>query len=389
MHNFEFYWPVKAIVGNGEVKKTGIEAKKLGRRALLVTGRSSVRSSGLLEKVLVSLESAGVDFVLFNGVEPNPRITTIDQAGLLAKKEKCDLVIGLGGGSPMDSAKAAALAAVSPEGVSVWDYMFCSKNFRKIDVVPLPALLIPTLPATGSEGNSISVITNWELHQKVHLMDNALFPKTAIIDPELTLSLSREQLAYAGVDVICHLLEPYLTTTGDSYVKDRMAEGVISTVIDILPKALQSPSDIEARMNLSWAGTLACSPFRFMAWNGKGFLHWIEHCLSAWTDLPHSEGLSMLLPAWMEYMSRYKFFKYRLDMLGKRVFNGSAVEGMERWMKEMNVKTRLDKSAAEKIPVMCETLIAVYGGGKEFVELPSGEKMFKGDFEEIYRKALK
>ena len=153
MHNFEFYWPVKAIVGNGEVKKTGIEAKKLGRRALLVTGRSSVRSSGLLEKVLVSLESAGVDFVLFNGVEPNPRITTIDQAGLLAKKEKCDLVIGLGGGSPMDSAKAAALAAVSPEGVSVWDYMFCSKNFRKIDVVPLPALLIPTLPATGSEGN--------------------------------------------------------------------------------------------------------------------------------------------------------------------------------------------------------------------------------------------
>ncbi len=389
MHNFEFYWPVKAIVGNGEVKKTGIEAKKLGRRALLVTGRSSVRSSGLLEKVLVSLESAGVDFVLFNGVEPNPRITTIDQAGLLAKKEKCDLVIGLGGGSPMDSAKAAALAAVSPEGVSVWDYMFCSKNFRKIDVVPLPALLIPTLPATGSEGNSISVITNWELHQKVHLMDNALFPKTAIIDPELTLSLSREQLAYAGVDVICHLLEPYLTTTGDSYVKDRMAEGVISTVIDILPKALQSPSDIEARMNLSWAGTLACSPFRFMAWNGKGFLHWIEHCLSAWTDLPHSEGLSMLLPAWMEYMSRYKFFKYRLDMLGKRVFNGSAVEGMERWMKEMNVKTRLDKSAAEKIPVMCDTLIAVYGGGKEFVELPSGEKMFKGDFEEIYRKALK
>ena len=364
MHNFEFYWPVKAIVGNGEVKKTGIEAKKLGRRALLVTGRSSVRSSGLLEKVLVSLESAGVDFVLFNGVEPNPRITTIDQAGLLAKKEKCDLVIGLGGGSPMDSAKAAALAAVSPEGVSVWDYMFCSKNFRKIDVVPLPALLIPTLPATGSEGNSISVITNWELHQKVHLMDNALFPKTAIIDPELTLSLSREQLAYAGVDVICHLLEPYLTTTGDSYVKDRMAEGVISTVIDILPKALQSPSDIEARMNLSWAGTLACSPFRFMAWNGKGFLHWIEHCLSAWTDLPHSEGLSMLLPAWMEYMSRYKFFKYRLDMLGKRVFNGSAVEGMERWMKEMNVKTRLDKSAAEKIPVMCDTLIAVYGGGE-------------------------
>ena len=388
MHNFEFNWPVKSIVGNGEVKKAGIEAKKLGRRALLVTGRFSVRSSGLLEKVSASLKSAGIDFVLFDGVEPNPRVTTIDKAGALAKKENCDMVIGLGGGSPMDAAKAAALAAVSPSGVSVWDYIFCSKNFRKIDVVPLPVLLIPTLPATGSEGNPTSVITNWDLHQKVHLMDNALFPKTAIIDPELTMSLSREQLAYAGVDIICHLLEPYLTTTGDSYVKDRMAEGVISTVIDLLPKAMQNPSDVESRMNLSWSGTLACSPFRFMAWNGKGFLHWIEHCLSAWTDVPHSEGLSMLLPAWMEYMSRYKFFKYRLDMLGERVFNGSAEEGIERWMKEIGAKTRLDKAAAEKIPDMCKTLITVYAGGKDFVELPSGERMVKGEFEEIYKNAL-
>ncbi|MEI7905269.1 MAG: iron-containing alcohol dehydrogenase [Candidatus Firestonebacteria bacterium] len=391
MHNFEFYWPVKSIVGQGEIRRTGIEARKLGKRALLVSGKASVKKTGVLDKVTASLKSEGVDYILYDEIEPNPRSTAIDKAGLLAKKEKCDLVIGLGGGSPMDSAKAIALMAKSPEGVSVWDYMFCSKNFRKIEAQPLPALLIPTLPATGSEGNPTSVITNWELHQKVHLMDNALFPKTAIIDPELIITLSNEQITYAGVDIVCHLLEPYLTTTGDAYVKDRMAEGVILTVMDLLPKALKDRKDIESLMNLSWSGTLACSPFRFMSWNGKGFLHWMEHCLSAWTDVPHSEGLSMLLPAWLKYMSRYKFFKYRLDMFGERMFGyeDSSVDTLIRWLDKVNAKRRLAKSYAPDIDRMAETLLAVYAGGKDFIELPSGERMVREDFAEIYNNALK
>jgi len=390
MHSFEFYWPVKSIVGPGEIKKVGIEAKKLGKRALLVTGKSSVKKTGVLDRVTATLKAEGVDYILYDEVEPNPRSTTIDKAGLIAKKEKCDMVIGLGGGSPMDSAKAIALMAKSADGVSVWDYIICSKNYRKIEVQPLPSLLIPTLPATGSEANPTSVITNWELHQKVHIMDNALFPKTAIIDSELIATLSNEQLTYAGVDIICHLLEPYLTTTGESYVKDRMAEGVILTVIDLLPKAMKDRKDIESLMNISWAGTMACSSFRFMSWNGKGFLHWMEHCLSAWTDVPHSEGLSMLLPAWLKYMSKYKFFKHRLDIFGERMFGyeSSSVDTLVRWMDKIDAKRRLDKKAAPHIENMAETLLTVYAGGKDFIELPSGEKMVKEDFVNIYKNAL-
>ena len=391
MHNFEFYWPVKFVFGPGELKKTGLEAKKIGKKALLVTGRSSTKKTGVLDRVTGYLKNEGVDFILFDEIESNPRSTTIDKAGKIAKKEKCDFILGLGGGSAMDASKCISFMAKSEEGVSIWEYMFCHKNPKQINVVPLPVMLIPTLPATGSEGNQTAVVTNWELHQKVHIMHPALFPKVSIVDPELTLTLTNEQLAYAGVDIICHLLEPYLTTTGEAFIKDRMAEGVIVTVLENLPKAISNPKDIESRSNLSWAGTMACSPFRFFGWNGKGFLHWMEHCLSAWTDVPHSEGLSRLLISWMTYMLRFESFKFRLEIFGKRVFRVDSgketIKEIAKWLDEMQVETALEEVNDEIINKMSDTLITVYSGGTGYVELLSGEKLTNADFKQIYENA--
>ncbi|MFH1824509.1 MAG: iron-containing alcohol dehydrogenase [Candidatus Firestonebacteria bacterium] len=389
MHNFDFYWPVKFIFGAGETKKIGIEAKKLGRKAFLVTGRYSIKKSGVLDKVVNYLKEEKIQVVIFDEIESNPRSTTVDKGGKLAKKEKCDLVIGMGGGSAMDSAKGISLMAKSKDGVSIWDYMWFLKNPRPINIEPLPGLMIPTLPATGSEGNSTAVITNLKSHQKVHLMHPKLFPKVSIIDPELTMSLSPAQLSYAGVDIICHLLEPYLTNVGESFVKDRIAEGIIITVLENLPKALKNPEDLESRSNLCWAGTLACSPLRFMAWNGKGYLHWIEHCLSAWTDVPHSEGLSSILISWLNYMSKFKFFKFRLDLLGERVFNSKdTISKLQKWLKSIRIKTRPDKLNDDLIEKMAKTIMEVYSGGKDYIDLPSGEKMVKDDFAKIYKNSM-
>lgn len=392
MHNFDFYWPVRFIAGPGELKKVGIEAKKLGKKAFLVTGKSSMKKLGILDKVTDYLKKEGIEYLLFNEIEPNPRSTTVDKGGRLAKKENCDFVIGLGGGSPMDASKGIALIARSEEGVSIWDYIFCVKNPRPITVVPLPIMLIPTIPATGSEGNAAAVITNLKLHQKVHILHPALFAKVAIIDPKLTLSLTNEQIAYAGVDIICHLLEPYLTCTEEASVKDRMAEGIIIAVFENVLKAIEEPENIQARYSLSIAGNFACSPFRFIGWNGKGYLHWIEHCLSAWTDIPHSEGLSCILISWLTYLSKLKFFSSRLSTFGKRVFktadNKKIIEQFLKWMKRIKVKIKLDKLSDELINKMADTIMDVYSAGTNIIDYPSGDKYTKEDFEKIYKNAM-
>jgi len=392
MYNFEFYWPVKIIFGVGEIKKVGLESKRLGEKALLVTGRHSTKKTGILDKVVNYLKEEKIKVVIFDEIESNPRSTTVDKGGKIAKEENCDFIIGLGGGSPMDSAKGISLVAKSEEGVSIWDYMGFLKNPREINVEPLPVLLIPTLPATGSEGNCGAVFTNMATHQKVHIMHPALFPKVSIIDPELTVSLTKEQLSYAGVDIICHLLEPYLTNVGDSFVKDRIAEGIIITVLENLPKLIKNLKDMELRSNLCWTGTLACSPLRFIAWNGKGYLHWIEHCLSAWTDVPHSEGLSLLLISWLTNMCKFKFFSSRLSTFGSRVFgisdNEKIIKKFLDFLKSINVKTKLDKLDDDLIEKMANTFIEVYSGGKGFVELPTGEKLYREDFIKIYKDSM-
>ena len=390
MLKFEMFWPVKFVFGPGEFKRAGAEAKLLGKKAFIVTGKTAVQKMGLLEKLKEQLKKEGVEVETFEKVEPNPRTLTIDEGGKLAKYLNCDMVIGFGGGSAMDAAKGIALIAKSDEGISIWDYIHCSEKQLQINVKPLPMLMMPTLPATGSEGNPTAVITNWDLNQKVHLMHPNLFPSTSIIDPELTYSLTKEQTAYAGVDILCHLLEPYLTNVGEQPVKDRMAEDIMLKAVESTPHAMANLNSPEYRSIMSYAGTIACSPFRMMGWNGKSYLHWMEHCLSAWTDVPHSEGLSCLLVAWMKYMKKYEFFAFRSNLFSEKVFGSHAADlHIEKWLQRLGVKTKLGGMTPELIGKLADTVMDVYSGGKDHLELPSGEKIFREDFAKIYELASK
>lgn len=327
--------PPKIVFGAGSISELGKEAKALGTKALFVT-YPDMKRIGLLDKLLSSLTAAGVSAVVFDSVEPNPRTTSVDKGAALFRQEKCDLIIGLGGGSAMDCAKG--IAATSTINGSSWDLMQ-----RKMQIgsnVP-PIIQVPTMAATGSEINGIAVLTHWEAHYKAGLTSNSLLARTAIIDPALTVSVPPRQTRAGGADIFCHVVEPYCTDGAPQPLTDDIREGVMRLVVQYLPKALANPSDIDARTQLSWASTLSMSVLhRLGGGAGQLTLHGIEHALSGYYDLTHGEGLAALLPAWMRFTLKDR--KDRFAKLGRTVFGkADGILATEEWLESVGVRLRL------------------------------------------------
>ena len=299
MQNFTFYLPTKIIFGPGEIQKIGLEAKNLGEKAIIITGKRSSSEFGIINRVTDYLEKEGIEAIVFDKIEPNPRTTTIDEAGALARKNNCDFVIGLGGGSPMDAAKGVAVAAA--EGQPIWDFIYHGQPVVKKVTRALPIIEIPTLAATGSEADSGAVITNWETHEKTVLGSPLLFPRVSIIDPELTVTVPKDYTIDGGIDIICHVIESFFTGDNDTPVQDRFSLSIVRTVMDYLPDVIEDPQDINARGQLSWCSTLALSGMINSGRGGNFPLHAMEHALSAHYDISHGRGLALLLPRLMEF----------------------------------------------------------------------------------------
>jgi alcohol dehydrogenase YqhD (iron-dependent ADH family) len=331
-----FYLPTRIIFGPGSLAQLGVEAAKIGRRAILVTGTSSLRKAGVLDRVITDLKANGVKVTVFDKVEPNPRASTVDKGGKIARQEKADLIIGLGGGSTMDTAKGIALASSGTD--SIW----CQVEDKLEIKEPVPPLiLVPTVAATGSEANNGAVITNWDTHEKRLLHSPYFFAKVSIVDPELTLTLPKKTTAQGGVDIFCHLVERYLTAEQTSPLTDGILETTMTMVVNSLPQVLARPDDIEARTRLSWASTIACSQFATLGGGaGAMTLHGIEHPLSGYYDVAHGDGLAALLPAWMRYT--FPVRSERFHQLGKKVFNEEdGILATEQWLERVGMKLRL------------------------------------------------
>jgi len=333
----EFYLPTKIIFGSGSLARLGAEAKKLGRKAILVTGSGSMRRTGVLDRVVQDLKDNGVDTLIFDKVVSNPRASTVDEGARIVRSEGIDLIIGLGGGSAMDTAKGMTLVSTGTE--SIVHHM----NVR-VDVtgrVPLPLILVPTVAASGSEVNRVAVITDWETHEKRVLLNPLFYAKVSIIDPTLTLTLPKKPTAQGGVDAFCHVVECYLTTKNPFPLTDGIMETTMRLIVETLPQVLARLDDIEARTRLSWASTVACSQFVELG-GGAGFrtLHGIEHTLSGYYDIAHGDGLAALLPAWMRYTLPAK--QDRFDSLGKNVFGETdGILATEKWLERVGMKLRL------------------------------------------------
>ncbi|MET0066000.1 MAG: iron-containing alcohol dehydrogenase [Candidatus Thiodiazotropha sp.] len=316
--NFEYHNPTHLIFGSGTLARLGEVARQQGKRALLVTGGGSVKRSGIFERAVKSLQDAGVAVFECDGVEPNPRITSVKRGAAIARENACDLVIALGGGSVMDAAKVMA-AAVFYEG-DPWDMILHGQPEPYVPTQALPLIAVPTLAATGSEMNCGAVISNEETKEKSFLQNECLYPKVALLDPELTVSVPKHQTAYGVADLITHITESYFNGSGDTPIQDRFAEGVILTAMEYGPKAIADGNDLNARAQIQWAATVALNGWLQSGSGGMGYpVHMMEHTVSAYHDITHAAGLAIINPSWMRFAAKAnpgKFVQFAQRVFG-------------------------------------------------------------------------
>lgn len=331
-----FYIPTRFIIGPDSLLQLGKETARIGKKALLVTGSKSMRSTGTFDKVTKNLDEAGVQWVSFEKVEPNPRASTVDEGARFAREKAADVVIGLGGGSVMDASKCLAMAACGTDPIFAY---YEGKTAGKPKALPI--VLVPTVAASGSEANNGGVITNWETHEKVALSNNSMYPQVSIVDPVLTLTLPVKPTAQGGVDIFCHLVEAYITSAESNLINDSLREACMRTVVESLPELLNKLDNLELRSRISWASTIACSQFAGLGGGGGMMtLHGMEHALSGLYDIAHGDGLASLLIEWMKNTLPAR--KEKFAQLGKNVFNEpDGIAATEKWLKKVGMNLKL------------------------------------------------
>ncbi len=287
---FQYCLPVNLLFGRGKMDRIGKQTALFGRKALLVTGRHSTKKTGLLDKVREALENAGVESVLFDQVDQNPLTTTAYAGAKLARTSGCDVVVGVGGGSVMDAAKAIAFAALNAGDIS--DYIFGKKASDKA----LPIVLAPTTCGTGSEGNGFAVLSNPETHDKKSLRCNAIVAKASIIDPEWMTTMPQHILASVGFDALCHNMEAYISRIGQPMTRLLAAEGM-RLAGKYLLRAYMDVSDTEAWDAIAWASTIGGMVIHTA---GVTAPHGMEHPASGLRDIVHGKGLAALTPVVFE-----------------------------------------------------------------------------------------
>lgn len=312
MENFQFQNPTKLIFGKGQLSLLKTEIPKHGQRVLLLYGGGSIKRNGLYDQVIAQLKEIGAFVVELSGVEPNPRLSTVNKGIALVKENKLDFILAVGGGSVIDCAKAIA-AGAHYEG-DVWDIV--TKKVMPTSAVAIGTVL--TLAATGSEMNGGAVITNWEENDKRSFGSIHTYPKFSILDPELTFSVPRDQTVYGIVDIMSHVLEQYFHASSNAPLQERIGESILRTVIDVAPKLVNDLENYEYREVMMLNGTFALNGILSIGVKTDWATHMIEHAVSAVHDIPHGGGLAILFPHWMEYVAAQK--PEKVAQLGVQVF---------------------------------------------------------------------
>ena len=299
MNNFTFHAPTEFVFGKDVENKTGVLCQKYGAtKVLIVYGGGSVVRSGLLQRVKQVLDDARIPFAELGGIQPNPTDPKVYEGIEICRRESVDMLLAVGGGSVIDTAKA--IAAGVPYAGDFWDF-FVGKAVVK---EALKVGVVLTIPAAGSEGSGNSVITKLDGLQKLSLRTpDALRPVFAIMNPELTYTLPPYQTACGVVDMMAHIMERYFSNTTGVEITDRLCEGALKAIIEVAPHVMENPTDYDARANLMWCGTIAhngiCGVGREEDWAS----HFMEHEISAVYGVTHGAGLAVIFPAWLTWMA--------------------------------------------------------------------------------------
>lgn len=338
----DYHLPTRIVFGPGGLERLAQLCQPLGKRVMLVTMPEIPHGQRAAEM----LQAGGIEVLLFDKVEANPRAASADAAGDLAREAKCECMVGLGGGSAMDVAKAAAVAATNAG--PIWEYTIEFRGEqRTVEVPPLPILAVPTTAGTGSEINGIAVLSNDETRQKGPMRSPEIAPRVALIDPELTVTLPAQATASTGFDALTHALERYLGGEAHPFI-DLLAEDAMLTVATYLPRALETPDDLAARSRMSWAATQAA--MCVVAPLGEAGLHTFGLPISAVLDAPHGETLAAMLPVVLADLAEARPEKCaRLaEMLGGESQAEGCITAAERWLASIGMSVSLgDLGATE------------------------------------------
>ena len=302
---FSYFLPVNIQFGWNKVDSVADFVAPYGKKALIVTGRTSAKRSGLYDRVVAKLETAHIDHVLFDQVDANPLTTTALEGAALAKSESCDVVIAIGGGSIMDCAKGIAFMVVNDGDIN--DYIFN----RKTSDNALPLIVIPTTCGTGSEGNGFGVLTNPETGDKKSLRCNAIVPKVSIVDPAVMGTMPPHVLASVGFDALCHNIEAYTSKTAQPftdalsyYAVTLLAQYLVPLYKHVKAVANGKPEVLsEKQLIKAWESVTLASTIGGMVINTAGvtLAHGMEHPASGLKDITHGVGLAVIEPVVVEY----------------------------------------------------------------------------------------
>jgi NADP-dependent alcohol dehydrogenase len=352
MENFAFYNPVKILFGKGQIANISAEIPA-DAKILVIYGGGSIKSNGVYDQVKVAL--AGRTFLEFGGIEANPHLETLLKAVELIRSEGINFLLAVGGGSVVDGTKFIA-AAVPFEG-DPWDIL--AKQAVVKAAVPFGAVL--TLPATGSEMNTSSVVTKWETQEKLFFSSPLVFPKFSVLDPETTYSLPIRQVSNGIVDAYVHVMEQYLTYPANAPLQDRMAESILKTLIEEGPKVLSDLHNYEARANVMWCATMALNGLIGVGVPQDWATHMIGHELTALHGIDHAQTLAIVLPNTLTIRRDRK--RQKLLQYADRVWG--LVDGTE--------ELRIDKSIAKTREffeaVGVRTHLSDYGVGLDVIPL--------------------
>ncbi|WP_421312902.1 alcohol dehydrogenase [Aeromonas sp. 603404] len=361
MNNFTLHTPTKILFGQGQIAQLR-EQLPSDARVMITYGGGSVVRSGLLEQIRNEL--AGMTLFEFGGIEPNPAYETLMGAVELARAERVDFLLAVGGGSVLDGTKFIAAAAHYELAKDPW-HILETVGSEVRSAIPLGSVL--TLPATGSEMNMGAVITRRSSGDKVHFFSPFVMPRFAVLDPVLTYTLPERQVANGVVDAFVHIVEQYLTYPVNAKVQDRFAEGLLLTLIEEGPKALAEPHNYEVRANIMWSATMALNGLIGAGVPQDWATHMLGHELTALHGLDHAQTLAVVLPALLQAKRKQKHAK--LLQYAERVWglnSGSEAERIDDaiaatrdFFERMGVKTRLRDYGLKDLGI--DTLIGKLG----------------------------
>ncbi|MBE7086010.1 MAG: iron-containing alcohol dehydrogenase [Clostridiales bacterium] len=378
MNNFVYDIPTKVYFGKDQLTHLGEELKKYGKKVLLTYGGGSIKKTGLYDKVIAQIKTAGLEVYELSGIKPNPSIQSVRQGAQLCKEHGIEVVLAVGGGSTIDASKWIAAGACVEH--DPWDFFTKWSPVEKA----LPILSVLTLAATGSEMNGGGVISNEDTLDKKGRVEQILRPKVSFLDPTNTYTVSAYQTACGSADILSHVMEVYFHMDDDLYMLACVMEGLMKTVIKYAPIAMNEPDNYEARANLMWASSWAINRFvnggRQHAWS----CHPMEHQLSAVYDITHGLGLAILTPRWMEYCLEE-------NTLSKYVQFGVNVFGIDSKLSDREIANQAIEKTKEFLfeTLGLQSTFAEIGIGKEhfsmMAEKACGGKSING-FKTLYKE---